>query len=129
MTSIKQFPPPIDSIEYANFINKGKDDEKARRKNIQKKVELMLYNQYVNTLDGSEYKDEVSSLDRMIWNTECSNDRIEAKIETAKRNKKTTPSFPSLSPLSLVVGAVIATSIMTLERSSMNLKRSSMCSI
>lgn len=82
MTSIKQFPPPIDSIEYANFTNKSKDDEKARRKKIQEKVKLMLYNQYVNTLDGIEYKDEVSFLDRMIWNAECSNDRI----ETAKRN-------------------------------------------
>jgi hypothetical protein len=100
MTSIKQFPPPIDSIEYANFIKKGIDDEKIRRKNIQEKVKLMLYKQYVNTLDGSEYKDEVSSLDRMIWNNECANDRIDAKKKQVQLYHP-----PSLLPISFCVWA------------------------
>ena len=37
----------------------------------------MLYKQYVNTLDGSEYKDEIDYQDRMIWMIECSNDKID----------------------------------------------------
>ena len=36
LVSLKQPPPPIYSIEYANFFNKRNDDEKSRRKNIQK---------------------------------------------------------------------------------------------
>jgi hypothetical protein len=100
MTTIKQFPPPIDSIEYANFILKGKEDEIIKRKNIQKKVELMLYKQYVNTLDGSEYKDEIKFIDRMIWMSECLKDRIDAKKIQAQLYNP-----PSLLPLSFCVCA------------------------
>jgi hypothetical protein len=68
--------PSIDSNDYKNYRCNLENKKQLERKEIQRKVNLQLYQHYAKSLDGSQIIDDIKIVDRIVWHNQNIRDSI-----------------------------------------------------